>query len=81
MDDKVIMNTVLSNIKSECDLLLHGSIESTTPNVRAAFKNALNEALDIQNKIYAEMNAKGWYKVQQADQQQISQTKEKYSAT
>jgi spore coat protein CotF len=81
MDDKIIMSTILSNVKSECDLMLHGSIESSTPNVRNAFKTALNETLDIQNKIYAEMSAKGWYPSQQAEQQKIDQAKQKYSAS
>jgi spore coat protein CotF len=80
MDDKMIMSTILSNVKSECDLMLHGSIESSTPNIHTTFKNALNETLDIQNKIYAEMNAKGWYPSQQAEQQKIDQAKQKYSA-
>lgn len=77
----MIMSTILSNVKGECDLMLHGSIESTTPNVHNTFKNALNETLDIQNKIYAEMNAKGWYPAQQAEQQKIDQAKQKFSAT
>lgn len=81
MDDKIIMSTILGNVKGECDLMLHGSIESTTPNVHNTFKNALNETLDIQNKIYAEMNAKGWYPAQQAEQQKIDQAKQKFSAT
>jgi spore coat protein CotF len=81
MDDKIIMSTVLSNVKSVCDLMLHGSIESSTPNIHDAFKTALNETLDIQNKIYAEMSAKGWYPSQQAEQQKIDQAKQKYSAS
>jgi spore coat protein CotF len=81
MDDKIIMSTVLSNVKSVCDLMLHGSIESSTPNIRDAFKTALNETLDIQNKIYSEMSAKGWYPSQQAEQQKIDQAKQKYSAS
>ncbi|MHB1153005.1 MAG: spore coat protein [Eubacteriales bacterium] len=81
MDDKVIMHTILSNIKSSCDLMLHGSIESTTPKVHNAFKSALNQTLDIQNQIYTEMNQKGWYQTQQEQQQKIDQTKQKYSAS
>ncbi len=81
MDDKTIMHTILTNIKSSCDLMLHGSIESVTPKVHNAFKSALNETLDIQKQVYSEMNQKGWYPTQQVEQQKIDQTKQKYSTT
>lgn len=80
MDDKTIMHTILTNIKSSCDLKLHGSIESSTPKVHNAFKTALNDAIDAQNCIFNEMAQKGWYQVEQAEQQKIDQTKQKYSA-
>ena len=37
MDDKLIMETLLNNVKGACDLMMHGSIESPTPNVRSTF--------------------------------------------
>lgn len=61
MDDKTIMTTILSNFKGACDLMMHGSIESTTPNVRSTFKTVLNDTLDVQSQIYSKMNEKGWY--------------------
>ena len=33
MEDKIIMSTILNNVKGACDLLLHATIESTTPDV------------------------------------------------
>ena len=50
--DKEIMEKELLIIKGVCDLYLHGTIESSTAEVHTAFKDALNESLDIQNKIY-----------------------------
>ena len=41
MDDKTIMASVLGNVKGMCDLAMHGTIESATPAVHTAFKNAL----------------------------------------
>lgn len=79
MDDRVIMDNILSVIKGECDLLLHGTIESSTPNVHQAFKSSLDSALQIQNEIYNAMSQKGWYPMQQAEQQKISQVKQKFS--
>ena len=79
MEDRVIMDNILSVIKGDCDLLLHGTIESTTPNVHEAFKTSLNDALQVQNEIYNLMSQKGWYPTQQAEQQKIDQTKQKFS--
>ena len=80
MDDKIMMATVLGNVKGMCDLMMHGTIESATPAVHGAFKNALDEMLCIQNRIYSEMSAKGWYPTEQAQAQQIAATKQKYSS-
>ena len=79
MDDKDIMEKELLTIKGVCDLYLHGSIESTTAEVHSAFKEALNESLNIQNKIYNLMSEKGWYKTENAEQPKIEQTKQKFS--
>lgn len=79
MEDRVIMDNILSVIKGDCDLLLHGTIESTTPNVHETFKTSLNDALQVQNEIYNLMSQKGWYPSQQAEQQKINQAKQKFS--
>ncbi len=79
MQDQVIMDNILTSVKYACDIFMHGTIESTTPNVNTAFKQALNDCLCMQNDIYAKMEQKGWYPSSQAPQQQIEQTKQKYS--
>ncbi len=81
MEDKDIMERELLIIKGVCDLYLHGSIESTTAEVHCAFKEALNESLNIQNKIYNLMSEKGWYKTETAEQQKIDAAKQKFSAS
>ena len=43
MDDKCIMENLLNVTKGVCDLYMHGSIESSSPNVHRAFTDALNE--------------------------------------
>lgn len=80
MEDKDLMEKELLLIKGACDLYLHGAIESTTAEVHCAFKEALTESLNIQNKIYNLMAEKGWYKTELADQQKINTLKTKYSA-
>ena len=52
MQDKDLMENELLVVKGVCDLYLHGTIESSTAEVHTTFKDALNECLNIQNKIY-----------------------------
>ena len=42
MDDRCIMENLLLTTKGVCDLYLHGTIESSTQDVRQSFDQALN---------------------------------------
>ena len=80
MEDKDLMEKELLIIKGVCDLYMHGTIESSTAEVHDAFKYALNESLNIQNKIYNLMVEKGWYNTELAEQNKIDCAKQKFSA-
>ena len=80
MEDRKLMENELLVIKGVCDLYLHGAIESPTAEVHQAFQDALEQSLNIQNKIYNLMSEKGWYKTEIADQQKINSTKTQYPA-
>ncbi len=80
MDDKNLMENILLLEKGVCDLYMHGTIESSTDNVHQAFSTALNSALCMQDEIYDKMSAKGWYPVQQVEQNKINTVKQKFSA-
>ena len=80
MDDKIMMATVLSNTKSACDLMLHGSVESSTSEINSVFKNALNQVLTMQKDLYAAMSKKGWYPTEAAPQTKIEKAKRKYAS-
>jgi spore coat protein CotF len=54
--------------------------ECVNEQLQSAFLNILDEEHRIQADIFNDMSAKGWYPVQQADQQQIQQLGQKYSA-
>ncbi|HIZ17257.1 MAG TPA: spore coat protein [Firmicutes bacterium] len=79
MDDRNLMENILLLEKGVCDLYMHGTIESSTQNVHQAFNSALNESLCMQDTIYSKMSAKGWYPAEQADQNKINSTKQKFS--
>ena len=78
MQDKDLMENELLVVKGVCDLYLHGTIESSTAEVHMAFKDALNESLNIQNKIYNLMKEKGWYKTDTAEQTKIDTVKQNF---
>ena len=79
MDDRQIMESILLTTKGACELYMHGAIESSTTNVHQAFTTALSDALCMQDTIYQQMAAKGWYPSEQAPQQKIDQVKQKFS--
>ena len=80
MDDKLIMEDILTTVKGAADLYLHGTIESATINIHQAFDQKLNDTLQMQNEIYSKMSQRGWYAEEQAEQQKGDQTKQKFSA-
>lgn len=79
MNDQAIMENLLLTTKGVCDLYMHGTVESSTQNVHHAFDTALSDSLCMQDDIYKQMTAKGWYQVEQADAQQLQQVKQKFA--
>ena len=80
MDDKNLMENLLMLEKGVCDLYLHGTIESATQKVHTAFHQVLNHALHMQDRIYEEMAAKGWYPAEAAEQDKINAVRQKFGA-
>ncbi len=80
MDDRNLMENILLLEKGVCDLMMHGAIESSCPDVQQAFSGALNSSLNMQSQIHGRMQAKGWYTPDNADQQKMNAVKMKYSA-
>jgi len=79
MDDKCIMENLLLTEKGVCDLYVHGTIESSTTNVHQTFNQALNDSLCLQDDIYKQMSARGWYQTEQAEQQKIQKVKNQFA--
>ncbi len=80
MNDREIMENILLTTKGVCDLYLHGSVESSTPPVHEAFTTALNDALCMQNGVYAQMESRGWYQKEQEQPQKLQQVKQKFAS-
>ena len=79
MDDKNLMQDILLLEKGACDLYMHGTIESSTQNIHQTFQCALTDSLKMQDKLYQEMSANGWYPMEQVQEQKVEQTKQKFS--
>ena len=79
MNDQAIMENLLLTTKGVCDLYMHGTVESSTQNVHQAFDTALADSLNMQEDIYKQMSAKGWYQSEEADAQQKAQIKQKFA--
>ena len=79
MNDEKIMENLLLTAKGACDLYLHGTIESANQNVHTAFNDALHQSLCMQDGIYQQMAAQGWYPSEQATQQQLDKVRNKFA--
>ena len=54
-------------------------VESSSENVHQAFDQALNDSLCMQDDLYKKMSAKGWYQMEQAEQEKIQKVKNKFA--
>ena len=79
MNDKSLMENILLLEKGVCDLYMHGAIESSTANVHQAFNCALNDSLCMQDDVYKKMSGKGWYQMEQVEQNKINTVRTKFS--
>ena len=78
MNDKEIMENLLLNLKGECDLMMHGAIESATACVHSTFTEELSNTVSMQNQVYSMMAKKGWYPSKTAQQTEIGAVKQKF---
>ena len=78
MGDVEMMNDSIASqklISSSYDTFAN---ECATPNLRDEFLNILKDEHQIQAEIFSEMQKRGWYQIQPADQNQVTQAKQKY---
>ena len=54
--------------------------EAATPEVKNLFLNILNDEHRIQHEVWEEMNTRGWYPVEKAEESKLQQAKQKYGS-
>lgn len=74
MDDRLLMDNYLLVLKSTVEVYVHGTLESSNQDVRELLKNGLDETMTNQAKTYDEMTKYGWYKINNVETNQITQT-------
>ncbi len=80
LTEKEILQDCLSSQKFTTSNLNTWAGECVCEQLRSAFLNILDDEHRIQADIFNDMSSKGWYPTQPADQQQLQQVKQKFSA-
>ena len=74
MNDQLLMENYLLVLKSTVEVYVHGTLESSNPDVRDTLKLGLDETMKHQARTYDEMTNYGWYTVNNIDSKKIKQT-------
>jgi spore coat protein CotF len=61
MSDKLYLENYLLVLKSTVEVFVHGTLESSNPDIRKTLKKGLDETLLSQANTYDEMSNYGWY--------------------
>lgn len=77
MSDQQLMDNYLLVLKSNVEVYVHGTLESSNDNVREVLKECLNNTLEYQADTYDEMTEYGWYTTNNIDSNSIKQTYDK----
>ena len=76
--DKDILTDALASQKFVTGNYNTFTSECVTPEVRGVFMSILKEEHDIQNEVFTEMQKRGWYQVEPAQEQKLQQAKTKF---
>lgn len=78
--DREMMEDALSSQKFITEGYNSFANECASPSLKTDFMNILNEEHQIQHELFLEMQKRGWYQVEAADQNKVQQEKQKYMA-
>ena len=78
--DRAMMDDVLSTQKFITSGYNTGANEAAAPVVKNTLMTILQEEHSIGHDVFVEMQNRGWYQTENAPQDKIDQTKQKYAA-
>lgn len=76
--EKDLMNDLLYSEKEICKILNTAITETSTPAVHQEVKDVLDCSLDMQHKLFKALESKGWYPLEQAEQNKIMESKQQH---
>ncbi len=79
-NERDTMTEMLNLEKHAANLYHTATIEASTPSLYQCCSNIMQETLDCQRNLYQLMSQKGWYKTQNADQQQVNQAYQQFQS-
>lgn len=71
VNNKVILESVLTLTKSLNMLYINAAIESSNEEPRAVFENGLDMSLEMQDELYQNMKSDGYYEVSNVKSSEI----------
>ena len=74
MNDQLLLDNYLLNLKSTVEVYVHGTLESSNKDVRLLLKQSLDEIMTSQANTYDLMTKYGWYKVNNVKASVITKT-------
>lgn len=77
LSDKEIMSSILNEHKLSASSLTNLVLESACPTLRSDVQSILTKTFTGQKQVFDMMSQKGWYPVQNANQQEISMAQQK----
>ena len=77
MNDQLLMNNYLLNLKSTVEVYVHGTLESSNEDVRELLKDNLSKTMTSQANTYDTMTEYGWYSVNNVESSVVNQTLDK----
>jgi len=77
LTDKEIVSSILNEHKLAASSLTNLILESTCPMLRSDASSILTKTFNGQKQVFDIMTQKGWYPVQNANQQEISMAQQK----
>lgn len=79
MNNEEIMTNYLSILKSNVEVYIHGTIESSNKNNKENLKYGLDQTLLSQERTYNEMVSNSWYQINNVERKDIIQVFNKVS--
>ena len=74
MSDKLLLENYLLVLKSTVEVYVHGTLESSNPDIKKILKDSLNKTITHQENTYNLMQENNWYTTNNVNSKCINET-------